>query len=275
MNAPMKTRSKVMEMADYCLEDCSIVSVVDNEDMLEKHRKISSAFYNKCDYENALPALVTLLSMIIIKYGDTSLQAASTLKSIACCQNELEFYAASIVTRREAIRIWRANDSKNHVSEIKFAIARIDFVKKNCCYLPYPVHFSSAITVSTRKNVELMEKQSKIATELYSKHDFRNAFKFFTSLLGTVIVIYGEQSEEVASVLKHIGCCQHESKRYAASVQTRKEAIRIWKINKTGNNSREIKNAETRIKFTERYCLSESKRKRRKQKSIIGENHVF
>jgi len=275
MNAPMKTRSKVMEMADYCLEDCSIVSVVDNDDMLEKHRKISSTFYNKCDYKNALPALTTLLSMIIIKYGDTSLQAASTLKSIGCCQNELEFYAASIVTRREAIRIWNANDSQNYVSEIQFALARIDFVNNHFCYLPYPVHFSSAITVSRRKNVELLEKQSKIATELYSKHDFRNALTIFASLLGTVIVLYGEQSEEVASILKHVGCCQHESKSYAASVQTRKEAIRIWKINKTRNNTREIKNAETRIQFTERFCLSGSKRKRRKQKPIIAEYHVF
>jgi len=227
------TRSILMEMSDNLLNEWSSVFVTKDDKILQKQMLISSIFYNNHDYKNALPALVILLSLIIVKNGDNSVEGAFIFKSIACCQYELNLYAASILTREKAIRIWESNDSPVYATEIDFARARIDFVKREFCKRLYPVQFSSNISVFTKKNDELIKEQSKIATELYSKRDFINALDAFALLLGTVIVKYGENSTEVAPILEHIGCCQYESGSHEASVLTKREAVRIWKDYRT------------------------------------------
>jgi len=233
IKATRRTRSTLMEMSDDLLDEWSSVFVAKDDKLVQKQMLISSILYNNHDYEKALPALVILFSLIIARDGDNSAEGAFILKSIACCQYELHLYAASILTREKAIRIWESNGSQKYVSEINFARARIDFCKREFCKMLYPVRFSTDITVFTKKNDELIKKQSKIATELYSKHDFIDALEAFALLLGTVIVKYGEHSVEVAPILEHIGCCQYESGSHEESVRTKREAIRIWKDHRT------------------------------------------
>eukprot|EP00587_Corethron_hystrix_P011758 CAMPEP_0113314544 /NCGR_PEP_ID=MMETSP0010_2-20120614/10559_1 /TAXON_ID=216773 ORGANISM="Corethron hystrix, Strain 308" /NCGR_SAMPLE_ID=MMETSP0010_2 /ASSEMBLY_ACC=CAM_ASM_000155 /LENGTH=120 /DNA_ID=CAMNT_0000170845 /DNA_START=278 /DNA_END=640 /DNA_ORIENTATION=+ /assembly_acc=CAM_ASM_000155 len=88
-------------------------------------------FYNRHEFSAALPYLSSLLSIVMTHRGQNCLEAASILKSLGCCHYESQNYKESIVARKEAIRIWEANGSKEYENDVKFAKARIKFTKSH------------------------------------------------------------------------------------------------------------------------------------------------
>jgi len=221
----------------------------------ENLQKLSYALYKKHDFEKALQAFLLLLPEVTAKYGENAVQVASILKRMGCCYFEVGFYAASIIARKEAIRIWGVNGAHNYKTEMQFTQARIDLVDREFCTAPYPDPATLSGTSVLLENNGLIKKQYKEAMKLYNKCSFVKALPSLNLLLGTLIARFGEKSVQAAFVLKQIACCQYETCNYKASVATRKEVLRIWKANYKTGNEKEITYTKARIAYTERYKL--------------------